>query len=76
MRPSTSETASLRRFYRRHAKSDRIDARALARLPLIKPESLPVTGLPQPKVQALWRLCKQRQRLVSQATSVKGGYEV
>lgn len=71
VRPSTTETADLRRFYRRHAKSDRIDTRVLARLPLIKPESMPVMKMPNPRLQALWRLCKQRQRMVIEVVGIK-----
>jgi transposase len=34
------QVADLRRYYKRHAKSDRIDARVLARLPLVNPRQL------------------------------------
>ncbi len=38
--------ADLRRYYKRHAKSDRIDARVLARLPLVNLEHLHRLRLP------------------------------
>ncbi|GAC1545957.1 MAG: hypothetical protein NVS2B7_20860 [Herpetosiphon sp.] len=34
---NSQEVADLRRYYQRHAKSDRIDARVLVRLPLVNP---------------------------------------
>ena len=34
---NSQEVADLRRYYQRHAKSDRIDTRVLARLPLVNP---------------------------------------
>src|SRR5262249_32959994 len=37
---NSQEVADLRRYYARHAKSDRIDARVLARLPLVNPDKL------------------------------------
>lgn len=69
LRSSPTETADLRRFYRRHAKSDRIDTRVLARLPLVKPGGIPAVDLPHPRHQALWRFCKQRQKLVDRVVA-------
>jgi transposase len=43
---NSQEVADLRRYYKRHAKSDRIDARVLARLPLINPDKLHRLVLP------------------------------
>jgi transposase len=43
---NAQQVADLRRFYKRHAKSDRIDARLLARLPLINGEQLHELALP------------------------------
>jgi transposase len=37
---NSQQVADLRRYYQKHAKSDRIDARVLARLPLVSPEKL------------------------------------
>jgi transposase len=57
------EVADLRRYYKRHAKSDRIDARVLARLPLVNPEHLHRLHLPKAPVLACQRSCKQLDRL-------------
>ena len=43
---NSQEVADLRRYYQRHAKSDRIDARVLARLPLVNPDKLHRLVLP------------------------------
>ena len=43
---NSQEVADLRRYYKRHAKSDRIDARVLARLPLVNPDKLHRLVLP------------------------------
>jgi transposase len=60
---NSQEVADLRRYYQRHAKSDRIDARVLARLPLVNPEQLHRLHLPSAKALACQRSCKQLDRL-------------
>jgi hypothetical protein len=45
-RVSSAKAADLRRFLRRHAKSNGIDAETLARLPLAGPRGLQQPGLP------------------------------
>lgn len=57
------EVADLRRYYKRHAKSDRIDARVLARLPLVNPEHLHRLRLPTALTLACQRGCKQLDQL-------------
>lgn len=52
---NSQQVADLRRFYKRHAKSDRIDARVLARLPLVNPECLHPLVVPAAPVQACQR---------------------
>jgi transposase len=60
---NSQEVADLRRYYKRHAKSDRIDARVLARLPLVNPEHLHRLHLSSAKALACQRSCKQLNRL-------------
>lgn len=43
---NSQQIADLRRYYQRHAKSDRIDARVLAQLPLVNPDKLHRLVLP------------------------------
>lgn len=69
-RASSAQSADLRRFLSRHAKSNRIDADALARLPIfiddLKPVRLP--GGDQASLERRVRLC---ERLVEEAGSRK-----
>lgn len=65
------KAADLRKFYRKHAKSDRIDTRVLAKIPFVDEEGLNPLYLPTAEEQALRRLCRQREKLISQATATK-----
>jgi len=67
----SEKAADLRKFYRKHAKSDRIDTRVLAKIPFVDEEGLNSLYLPRAEEQALRRLCRQREKLVSQATAIK-----
>ena len=68
---NTQQVADLRRFYKRHAKSDRIDCRLLARLPLINGENIHELVLPEAKAQACQRGCRQVNRMEDEMTAVK-----
>ncbi len=68
---NSQEVADLRRYYRRHAKSDRIDARVLARLPLVNPEKLHRLHLPSATTLACQRSCKQLDRLSTLLTATQ-----
>ncbi len=65
------EVADLRRYYTRHAKSDRIDARVLARLPVVNPDTLYRLVLPSATALACQRACKQLDRLATQITAIQ-----
>jgi len=62
-RVNGQQVADLRRVYQRHAKSDRIDARVLARLPLSCPENLHRCPFPSAPQMALQRACREVDRL-------------
>lgn len=68
-RVSGSKAAALRAFYRAHTKTDRIDARVLARMPQVD-DSLRTFTLPEPGDLALRRLVVLRHKLVTEATRV------
>ncbi|KPL21223.1 MAG: hypothetical protein AMJ93_10140 [Anaerolineae bacterium SM23_84] len=68
---SSRQVADLRRFYKRHAKSDKIDVRILARLPLINPDKLRHLALPSAAALACQRGCKELDRLSVQATAIQ-----
>jgi len=67
----SEKAADLRGFYRKHAKSDRIDTRVLAKVPFVDEEGLNPLYLPTAEEQALRRLCRQREKLVGQASAIK-----
>jgi transposase len=63
--------ADLARFYKRHAKSDRLSAKVLARLPVVSPDSLYPYVLPGADYLALQRGCKELERLTVAASAIK-----
>ena len=70
-RVNGQQVADLRRVYKRHAKSDRIDARVLARLPLLCPERLHRCSFPSGPQMALQRACREVARLTRQVAAGK-----
>ena len=68
-RVSGTKAAALRRFYRAHTKTDRIDARVLARMPAVD-DGLHELVLPAAGELALKRLVVLRQKLVVEAVKV------
>jgi transposase len=65
------KVAALRRYLRGSAKSDRIDALTLAKMPFIDPERLDELYLAPAETHALQRLTRQRKRLEDQITTHK-----
>lgn len=63
--------ADLARFYKRHAQSDRLAAKVLARLPLVSPESLYPLVLSGSDCLALQRGCKELDRLTVRISAHK-----
>ncbi|MDQ5852977.1 MAG: IS110 family transposase [Chloroflexota bacterium] len=72
---NSQEVADLRRYYQRHAKSDRIDTRVLVRLPLVNPEKLHRLHLSSATTLACQRACKQLDRLDGQIVALKNRIE-
>jgi transposase len=70
-RVNGQQVADLRRVYQRHAKSDRIDARVLARLPLLCPEHLHRCPFPSGPQMALQRACREVDRLTDDIAASK-----
>ena len=56
------KTADLRKFVKKHTKSDRIDAQTLSTVPRIDPKGTFPVHLPDGKVDALKRMVKRRER--------------
>jgi transposase len=68
---NAQQVADLRRYYKKHAKSDRIDARVLAKLPIVNEEQLHRLELPSAIALACQRGCKQLDRLMKAHTATK-----
>jgi len=68
---NSQQVADLRRYYRKHAKSDRIDARVLARLPIVSPEKLHPLQLIRATQLACQRGCKELDRLIDLTTAIQ-----
>lgn len=69
VRPQKS--ADLRKFYRRHTKTDGIDACSLARVPAVDSEGTHPWCPVEPDILHLRRVLKQRHRFVDQARAHK-----
>jgi transposase len=70
-RVNGQQVADLRRVYKRHAKSDRIDARVLAQLPLVASGSLHRCYFPSAQILTLQRTCREVARLKAEVTATK-----
>lgn len=64
------EVADLRRYYSRHAKSDRIDVRVLARIPGVNPEEIHPLALSSADGVACQRACREVDRLTADITAI------
>jgi transposase len=70
-RVSSAKAADLRKFLRRHAKSNGIDAETLARMPLADPGGLQQLELPGPDAASLDRRVRACDRLTRSASEHK-----
>jgi transposase len=68
---NAQQVADLRRYYKKHAKSDRVDARVLAKLPVVDAEKMHRLELPGAKALACQRGCKQLERLMKHRVATK-----
>jgi len=64
------EEHDLREFFKKHAKSDRIDSFVIADVPRVNPEGARELLLPEPLVESLRRWSRERHDMVSHATSI------
>lgn len=70
-RVTGQQVADQRRVYHRYAKSDRVDVRVLARLPLLYPERLTRLAIPSGAQLALQQACREVARLTQQRAAIK-----
>lgn len=62
-RVKSEKVSDLRKYYRKHTKTDAIDSETLAKMPLVDEDSLYELYLPDAKTLALDRKCKQREKI-------------
>ncbi len=68
---NSQQVADLRRYYHKHAKSDRIDVRVLVKLPVIGPEKLQALTLSSAPALACQRGCKELEHLMTLRTALE-----
>jgi len=71
MRVKAQKSHDLRKYYSRHTKSDKLDARALAMMPIVERESIEEVYLPDRVTNALNRRCRQREKISKEIVSIK-----
>ncbi len=65
---SPEQSADLRDYYNKHTKTDRLDSRVLARLPMLHPEGLDAADGPSP-ADGFRRAVRRRSKLVKARTA-------
>jgi transposase len=70
-RVKSEKAQDLRKFYRKHTKTDALDAQTLAKMPVVDSDSLQEVYIRPKKILALHTRCKQRAKLVKEATAKK-----
>ena len=70
-RIKSEKVQDLRKFYRKHTKTDSLDANTLAKMPVVDSDSLQELYIRPKDTLALNTRCKQRARLVKDATRKK-----
>lgn len=68
---NSQRVADLRRYFKKYAKSDRVDCRVLAKLPLVSDEKLHPLELASAEGLACQRTCKELDRLVRLRTAIR-----
>ena len=68
---NTQQVFDLRKFYSKHAGSDRISARVLARMPWVNPDGLHPLSLADADHLSGQRWCKQQEELTGRMTAIK-----
>jgi len=67
---SGQQVKDFRRFLKKHAKSDRVDARILAKLPQVNPDGIHRLRIPDAPTLACQRGCREMSRLSKQITAI------
>ena len=70
-RVKAQKSYALRKYYSKHCKSDKLDAKALAMMPIVDRGSIEQVYLPDKITNALDRRCRQREKIAKQIASIK-----
>jgi len=71
IRVKAHKSHALRRYYSRHSKSDKLDPRALAMMPVVDGGSVEELYLPDRMTNALDRRCRQREKISKEIAFLK-----
>lgn len=71
MRVKSQKSHALRKYYSKYCKSDKLDAKALAMMPIVDRESIEQVYLPDKITNALDRRCRQREKIAKEIASIK-----
>lgn len=74
-RVSTQKSSDFRKFLSKHTKTDRIDTRTLAKLPVVAPDKVYEVYLPSPDLGTLCRQTRHMAKIIQQAGSRKNRIE-
>jgi len=70
-RVKSEKASDLRKYYKKHTKTDAIDSETLAKMPFVDGDSLYELYLPDAKTHALDRKCKQREKIITSIAARK-----
>lgn len=71
VRVKGQQAHDLRKYYSKHKKGDRIDAKVLSLMPVVDRDSLEEVRLPDKLLHALDRRCRQREKIAKSIASAK-----
>ncbi|MGM0466370.1 MAG: IS110 family transposase [Acidobacteriota bacterium] len=71
MRVKAQKSHDLRKYYSRHSKSDKLDAKALSMMPIVDRKAIEQVYLPDKITNALDRRCRQREKIAKEIASIK-----
>lgn len=70
-RVKSQKVSDLRKYFKKHTKSDRVDSQTLAKLPFIDSEGINQLYLPTSTLGSLDRCCRQRDKIMRNISAIK-----
>lgn len=74
-RVTPQKASALRKYFKKHTKSNHIDARTLAKQPFVDPDGVYPLCLPTKSLFTLQRYCRQRDKIMGHISSLKNRVE-